>query len=195
MKTLNTICAVLILGISAAAVGGYYIPSNEEIDSWSQQWVEPGTVSTTMDTSYAFGADFDAALNDEEFAGFWKAAYGIQFATSLDLSGYDGYRLGIKNTHPTDSVSVNIFTNDGTGWTYVENGWTWIDPGESAWLTIETSQWGDPADIRKIGFQYGTNGPNSTETYKGSYISVQSLPEPATMTLLALGGLLLRKRR
>jgi hypothetical protein len=194
---------MLLTGFASAA---YYIPSDAEIDAWTQQWAEPDSVTATMDPSPAFGAAFDATLIDENFTGFWKAAFGMQYGSwtagsGLDLSGYDGLKLRITNTLETGDVNVNIFTNDGTGdyttWGFDEAAWTWIGPGESVWLTIDAAQWDDAANIRKVGFQYATNGPASTndEAYKGSYIAVQVVPEPATLALLGLGGLLLRKRK
>ena len=212
MKTSAMICAVLgmMLVVSGTAQAAYYVPDNDEIDSWVKLFDDPaGNVTVTKDTSPGDGAVFSATLDDcqNQSAMFWKAGIGHDMSQSgIDLSGYDGYKLKLINTHSSKKVMVNIFTNNG--WTddpyyeddyYDEATWTWLDPGESVWLSIPVSAWENGGwYISKIGFQMGTNTPASLQgDYSSCNLSVKVVPEPATMSLLALGGLaaLIRRKR
>jgi len=56
---------------------------------------------------------------------------------------------------------------------------------------------GDDRVVRGVGFSYfaGYAGVLSDEQIKGSYADLTGVPEPATMSLLALGGLALLRRK
>jgi len=166
------------------------------------------TLSGTGWQSIGIGDNFDLPGDNS----------GLVMATGNggDLSAYDTFSMTIYNPNASGWFMANIFVN--SGWTdapygmtniYTENSWTWIAPGSYATLTLDLTQLGltdgnEPysgQDRRKyitnIGFQIGSNMGCGGEYEMPSdhAFQVSIIPEPATMLLLGLGGLLLRKVR
>lgn len=99
-------------------------------------------------------------------------------ATSCTMSGY------------TRCVQTAAFS----GSTYLEAGtkyWIVMSASENNWFQWYAS---DPEVSGRIG--YKTTGDwNAFDYYAGSSLRVNSIPEPATILLLSIAGLLIRRKR
>lgn len=79
------------------------------------------------------------------------------------------------------------------GWWYLENGWDITKP-------IPISHWGDHWDVSIKGLamgDYSLHIDYDEYYYEGSddVLLITVVPEPATLLLLGLGGLMLRRKR
>jgi hypothetical protein len=145
---------------------------------------------------------------------------GLVSATgnSGDLSSYTGYTMSIQNPG-TDSFWASLYMN--TGWTdpplsqtnrYYQSGdgtGVWIASGQTKTLTIDftNAAWWNGSGfttgqtvqnlgyVTDIGFKIGANLGNQGEVISGTAFNVNTVPEPATIALLGLGGLFLRRKR
>jgi len=132
------------------------------------------------------------------------AGPGGQSAPQGDLSVYTDYSLVFYNDND-DAWAVNLFMN--TGWTdapynetdvYSENGWITINPGQATTVTMSLVGIPNLNHVSNIGLQIGANmdGVNPNPSGPDSFhISVSPIPEPMTICLLGLGGLVVISSR
>ena len=134
----------------------------------------------------------------------------------INLTLGDGYHLATITSQAENDFVVSLLTEPGSFWlggfqppdeTDPEANWSWVT-GE-IW---DYTNWSDPT-TSGLPFTQPDDayGPASEQylqlwhhdyrwndeaiaDYSGGYIA-ETIPEPATMMLLGLGGLLLRKRR
>jgi hypothetical protein len=145
------------------------------------------------------GDGFDLPYDNAGLAtGFTNMGSG--FATA----GYDSFGLVIHNpTSNNLSFMANVTAN--AGWTdightdeYAENGWTWINPGETKTLTVDLSGFTYPDEISMIAFKIGANiygddvadGAWNENMGAGVHFNVDVTPVPVPgAVLLGLLGL------
>lgn len=154
------------------------------------------------------GVEFDITLGSEEDG---KLAVGVWNSFSADWSGYDGFALKFTLLEgPEGTVEVANFLQESSTWDFrqTKEDWPELSVGESAVVYIDFADCidgpGNAKDItgavnpvRGVGFQVITYDPDMLG--EGITLSVEptNVPEPATLGLLALAGLVgvVRRRR
>ena len=159
----------------------------------------------------AFGGDLGNPIQRiDNFLGDLNAKYGplVQFSYWVrDLDGQTGGEPNEVTIHPNPAVLrwytdpavlavgpngwVQYGTTFDTTWTDAEanaGGWFASDPGVS-WATLMQN-------VRNFFINAPTNGPvGNTEALYLDEVFIGGIPEPATLALLGLGGLMLIRRR
>jgi hypothetical protein len=208
--------ALMLMGSLRTEGALYFSPDQTAIFGMSKTWDAGGT--TSEDPTKALvggGVRFSAEMQYGDGSGDGWASQGVGYgwpppAALQDLSGYDGYTLTFLNTN-NSSWFVNLYMN--TGWTdppnnepdnYYENGWTELLPGVSTTIVLDFTAEGavNLNHVTNIGFEIGANldeypysspnNPSNPDTY---HIDVTPVPEPALLSLLGLGGLLIRRKK
>jgi hypothetical protein len=200
-------------GIDGDNIVGFYYD-----DSGSHGFLYDGINWTTIDVPGA-GATYVTGIDGDNIVGYDSLGHGFLFDgtnfTTLDMPGAEStYIFGIDGDNIVgfyeDGSHRHGFLYDGADWTTLDafggygttifgidgdnivgtsSGWatqTWLYDGEN-WAPIHTLG-GVPSDI---------SGDKIVGYYPGSGASsyVYTIPEPATMVLFGLGGLVLRRRR
>ena len=95
------------------------------------------------------------------------------------------------------SASGNYDYSAGTGWSYLEHTWTFDAGTDRTGMVIEARTYGDSGD--KVWFDdlEVVVTTDSTSGFITTMDGTTTIPEPATMSLLGLGGIaaLIRRRR
>jgi hypothetical protein len=110
----------------------------------------------------------------------------------VDWSSYDGFGLNFEITSSSAPVEVRIFTN--MGGTDRPGQFVSLSNGETASLTLNFEQGYAVDDVNVYGFQVQTPDVDGTIAQTVT-IKASAIPEPATMSLLAMGGLALLRRK
>lgn len=202
MKVMRIVLSVFVLGcfISSVSIGAVVIkPDNLVLPtspggllSFDLTIDDPAGVAavslqTTINVSGPGTLTFDVASSEvvESNTDYW--VYNNSIGAAAIDRGSNNYEFGDGADNPSSEVLVAgeivaryAFTWDGTegDYTFTLN----LDPTKSSILNDAT--WEEEA----MGFTLGD------QTGGSDYFTVH-VPEPATMILFGLGGLLLRKRR
>jgi hypothetical protein len=223
MKRLITICSVCVILFAASdsATAGLWEIQDAGLGDTANfanlNWGS-GILNSRSDIAGDPGYQFSITLTGSSWTDI---SIGDNYPTVLatanggDLSGYSGYTMTIYNPG-TQAFQAALFMN--TGYTpgqtnrYYQNddgSTTWIGAGQTVTLifdfndaAIYDSGWTtgvsvlNTNQVTNIGLKIGAN-PGSVygEVTSGVPFDVHIVPEPATMLLLGLGGLLLRKRK
>ena len=160
-----------------------------------------------------WGAPADSDLNSSAADGADGVLFSVDLGTgeygklplgkdkSLNWSAYDTIWLKVdvvSATGGTGLVELNPFIQSGGGWTFSEykSGMT-IGAGQSMILQWDISGIATRDQIKRFGFQMFQGGDvQNPASVLDAEVRVTAIPEPATLSLLALAGLpLLRRRR
>lgn len=137
-------------------------------------------------TPQAYVAYIDGLSDgDVVTAGFWQ--YDVTPGGSPSARVWGHYVDGDINSY-AGSASGNYDYAPGTGWSYVDFTWTFdSDFGSRDGLVIEARTYSNPGDTVWIDDLHIEAPDNATIVFP--------VPEPATLTFLALGSLALVRRR
>lgn len=177
---------VLLLGLAGFASAAIVELSDSSLLSLSDVG---GTAASTLDAVTDIpgdpGVQFDITFADQ--AGWVDIAIGKYSPTEVAIG--DTWEQTFLNLDPTYPVYVRLYMQVD-GWVYNQGAGIWIDPGDTATVSIL-----NPATsiVNALGIKVGTD--DWTNRPAGSSTSIQAIPEPITLVLLGLGGLVIRRKR
>ena len=186
MKQLLFLAAVCLLASSAAAVT--YVEDFEYADPETFGFTSPDGIFYHQTVTQPSSPSDNYVLDD--LSSYLATPRDGQ--SMLIWDGYDKLTFNLQPGQYVESVSLDYFNIDGTAQISVlgtEFNYTWNPlPGASIWESIDTSgiDFGQITEVR-----FGSLTGESA--FDNITINVVT-PEPATLALLGLGGLILRKR-
>jgi PEP-CTERM motif-containing protein len=187
---LRTLCAVtaLVFGLVCNTSATTIVLQDSSLLELSDVG---GTADSTLDAVTDIAGDpgvqYDITWANK--SGYADIAIGKYNPTEIGIG--DTWELTIKNLDPTYQTYARLYMQVD-GWAYNQGDGAWIAAGGMETISIV-----NPAAtvVNALGVKVGTD--SWTNRPDGSSVSVQVVvPEPSTIAMLALGGLLLwRKRR
>jgi len=222
MKKLITICAVvtMVLAVSTANASirdqaGYYASTGLNLGAWDSSYLgvegyviaDPFQINLEYQTGVA-NADIDA-LNAYDPTGGWTANFSDNDEYVLTID--EGGDLPLYTYNPGTPTSVAGGADIQwtiTGWYQTILAGDIVDHGGSISLRVlpyatyrpfdgdagvnSVEVFDSPLDCEVIAYTFAGT---AAEIGDGSSLGVELVPEPATMSLLAIGGLAVLRRR
>jgi hypothetical protein len=219
-KTFLLILSMGVLLLALPAQAGLFTMDLATLEAMTKTWDAANTTSLGLTVvNEGTSVLFSASMQYGDGTGDGWASMGLGFAWPppaglSDLTAYDGYALTFENTN-NSSWLVNLYIN--TGWTdppanetnnFYQSEWVKLEPFESVTIVLDfatlVNENGPVVNLNhvtNIGFQVGgdmddsydgDSDPSNPDWY---HINVAPIPEPATLALLGLGAVLLRKRK
>ncbi|QQE11508.1 PEP-CTERM sorting domain-containing protein [Planctomycetota bacterium] len=189
-----TSCAILCSAIASAA---NYMPTATQIQDGN--WSAKGTITDIA--ADPLGATITADL-DPGSDSYTRIVVGIDMRDAdngyapWDMSGYDGFQFNI--TSLSGFWNAKIFVQAGDSWNWLESSLTQLGTPPSNEVAVSIPKSFIPSElqskIQAFGIQIFGDGQPAT----GVQVKVQGIediPEPASLLLLATGGLALIARR
>lgn len=162
-------------------------------DSALLQFTTPGgssgsTLDAVTDIAGNPGVQFDFTFNNQ--TGWTDVTAKKSFAGELAIG--DTWEAKFLNIDDY-TLTVYLFMQYNSGWTYKQGTGVNIGSGQEAVVSLYIDPLLVTDSVKAIGFKFGTN--TWTGRPDGSSASIQVIPEPATLILLGLGGLVMRRKR
>jgi hypothetical protein len=213
MRNLIVLCIVLSL-ISPVFADDWVITSFEGPDfdgiiaNTPAATITPGSTRDVTDGSYSLRVQGPGST-------WWSENF------MLDLGAFEG-GIDAFFSHETMSIDVSVYQDEwamdtAVGWVSAPTIGLLLNPGSGQWWTLGQVPIGDPLtgdkhiratwnykayrdqitvpqDTIKLIFNFTNNGYLSPASYYVDY-AVLHTPEPTTMALLGLGGLVLLRRK
>ena len=155
-----------------------------------------GTATSTLDlvTDIAGnpGVQYDITFGVPS-SGTW-ADIALAKYSPTELAFGDTWEMTLKNVDST-WLNVKLYVQVNSGWNYHQGSSLNIAAGNEGTVSLYIDPaWVSDGGIKSIGIKVGTDS-NWMNRPDGSPASIQVVPEPATLALLGLGGLVMRRKK
>lgn len=165
--------------VSAAVLSDSVLQSFTDL-AWN------GNTAATSDIPGDPGTAITVTLTGD---GWTDVALGID--DSGGLTGGDVWELTVHNPDAYSTFVQPFLQVDGWTWTVYTDGW--VSAGETVTFISEL----DPSitTVERIGIKIGTDAWTGRDATSGATFDLHITPEPASLLLLGLGAVALRKRK
>ena len=188
-KLIFLVSLVSILGlVGSASAAVVELPDATLLQFGDSGWDTANTNVVVTDIAGDPGVKYNWTFGPSTAGIGWKAM-GFALWNNGGLALTDTWSVTFHNNETyAYPVELDMLIN---GWLFTSAGWNWIQPNTTVTLTYAVP--GGTTVINALAFEVGTSLGSGRPSGSPAFISI--VPEPATIALLGLGGLLLRRRK